>query len=114
MGRIQSDPSPNELEPMPSHDPRVDAYIERQAVFAQTILVYVRELVHEACPDVEETIKWSMPAYTLGGKIVLITAGFKAHVALNFWRGQELRGDKANAEAMTQALLLAAKMGAAA
>ena len=33
-----------------------------------------------------------MPAYTLGGKIVLITAAFKAHVALNFWRGQELRG----------------------
>ena len=31
-----------------------------------------------------------MPAYTLGGKIVLITAAFKAHAALNFWRGQEL------------------------
>ena len=36
-------------------------------------------------------MKWSMPAYTLGGKIVLITAAFKAHAALNFWRGQELR-----------------------
>ena len=45
-------------------------------------------------PDVEETLKWSMPAYTLGGKIVLITAAFKAHMALNFWRGQELRGDR--------------------
>src|SRR4051812_20303232 len=43
-----------------------------------------------------------MPAYTLGRKIVLITAAFKAHVALNFWRGQELRGDSANADAMGQ------------
>jgi uncharacterized protein YdeI (YjbR/CyaY-like superfamily) len=53
-------------------------------------------------PDAEETLKWSMPAYTLGGKIVLITAAFKAHTALNFWRGQELRGDGANADAMGQ------------
>jgi uncharacterized protein YdeI (YjbR/CyaY-like superfamily) len=51
---------------------------------------------------VEETLKWSMPAYTLGGKIVLITASFKAHMALNFWRGQELRGEFAKAEAMGQ------------
>ncbi len=43
-----------------------------------------------------------MPAYTLGGKIVLITASFKAHAALNFWRGQELRGEAANADAMGQ------------
>ena len=39
---------------------------------------------------------------TLGGKIVLITAAFKAHAAINFWRGQELRGDGANADAMGQ------------
>jgi uncharacterized protein YdeI (YjbR/CyaY-like superfamily) len=53
-------------------------------------------------PQAEETLKWSMPAYTLGGKIVLITAAFKAHMALNFWRGQELRGQSANADAMGQ------------
>ena len=43
-----------------------------------------------------------MPAYTLDGKIVLITAAFKGHMALNFWRGQELRGEEANADAMGQ------------
>lgn len=53
-------------------------------------------------PGAEETLKWSMPAYTLDGKIVLITAAFKAHTALNFWRGRELRGDAANADAMGQ------------
>ena len=53
-------------------------------------------------PDVEEAVKWNMPAYTVGGKIVLITAAFKAHVALNFWRGQELESSHASVGAMGQ------------
>lgn len=85
-----------------NHDPRIDAYIAKAQPFARPILEKVRKRVHAAIPDVEETIKWSMPAYTLDGKILLITAAFKAHAALNFWRGQELRGDKANADAMGQ------------
>ena len=32
-------------------------------------------------PTVEGTTKWGMPAYTLGGKIVLMTAAFKAQYA---------------------------------
>jgi hypothetical protein len=37
-------------------------------------------------------MKWSAPAYLLDGKILLITAAFKAHAAINFWRGQEISG----------------------
>jgi len=85
-----------------SRDPRIDAYIARAQPFAQPILTAVRERVHAVVPDVEETVKWSMPAYTAGGKILLITAAFKAHAALNFWRGQELRGQQADADAMGQ------------
>lgn len=85
-----------------SRDPRIDTYIAKAQPFARPILEHVRERVHAALPEVEEAIKWSMPAYTLGGKIVLITAAFKAHVALNFWRGQELRGEAADADAMGQ------------
>jgi len=85
-----------------SRDPRIDAYVAKAQPFSQPILEHVRTRVHAVLPDVEETVKWSMPAYTLGGKIVLITAAFKAHLALNFWRGQELRGDGANADAMGQ------------
>ena len=77
-----------------SRDPRIDAYIAKAQPFARPILEHVRERVHAVLPDVEEAVKWSMPAYTLGGKIVLITAAFKAHMALNFWRGQELRGER--------------------
>ena len=85
-----------------NREPRVDAYIAKAQPFAQPILEKVRERVHAVVPDVEEAIKWSMPAYTKGGKIILITAAFKAHMALNFWRGQELRGDEAEADAMGQ------------
>jgi uncharacterized protein YdeI (YjbR/CyaY-like superfamily) len=85
-----------------NREPRIDTYIAKAEPFARPILEHVRERVHAALPEAEEALKWSMPAYMLGGKIVLITAAFKAHVALNFWRGQELRGDGANADAMGQ------------
>jgi uncharacterized protein YdeI (YjbR/CyaY-like superfamily) len=85
-----------------SRDPRIDAYIERAKPFAQPILAHVRERVHAALPEVEETTKWSAPAFTVGGKILLMMAAFKEHAALNFWRGQQLRGDAANADAMGQ------------
>ena len=85
-----------------SRDSRIDAYIAKAQPFARPILEKLRERVHVVLPEAEEALKWSMPAYTLDGKIVLITAAFKAHAALNFWRGQELRGDSANADAMGQ------------
>lgn len=85
-----------------SRDPRVDAYIARAQPFARPILEHVRERVHAVVPGVEEAIKWSAPAFTLDGKILLIMAAFKAHAVLNFWRGQELRGEAANADAMGQ------------
>jgi uncharacterized protein YdeI (YjbR/CyaY-like superfamily) len=85
-----------------SRDTRIDAYIERAAPFAQAILNHIRERVHAVLPEAEETLKWSMPAFVLGGKIVLTMAAFKAHAALNLWRGQELRGDAASSEGMGQ------------
>jgi uncharacterized protein YdeI (YjbR/CyaY-like superfamily) len=85
-----------------SRDPRIDAYVERAAPFAQPILEHIRERVQAVLPDAEETLKWSMPAFGLGGKIVLTMAAFKAHAALNLWRGQELRGDAAKSDGMGQ------------
>jgi uncharacterized protein YdeI (YjbR/CyaY-like superfamily) len=85
-----------------SREPRIDAYIAKSKPFARPILEKVRERVHAVVPEIEEAVKWSMPAYTLGGKIVLQTAAFKAHAVLSFWRGQELSGMQANAGAMGQ------------
>jgi uncharacterized protein YdeI (YjbR/CyaY-like superfamily) len=85
-----------------SRDPRVDAYIARAQPFARPILEHIRERVHAAVPEIEETLKWSAPSFTLGGKILLMMAAFKAHAVANFWRGQELRGEQANSDAMGQ------------
>jgi len=85
-----------------SREPRIDAYIAKAQPFARPILEKVRERVHAVVPDVEEAIKWSMPAYVTGGKIVLITSAFKAHAALNFWRGQEIGDGEPKAGAMGQ------------
>ena len=71
---------------MPSRDPKVDAYIARQADFARPILEYVREAVHEACPDVEETIKWGMPSFMHAGGILCGMAAFKQHASFGYWK----------------------------
>lgn len=67
---------------MPNTDPRIDAYIDEAAPFAQPILTHVRALVHRVLPEVEEGIKWSMPAFMLGGKNVAGMAAFKVHCAV--------------------------------
>ena len=67
-------------------DPRVDAYIARAAPFARPILEHLRSLVHRACPETEEAIKWSMPMFLYRGKIIVNIAAFKAHAAFGTWK----------------------------
>ena len=76
---------------MGTKDPRVDAYIAKSADFAKPILTHVREIVHAACPDVEETMKWSMPAFMHNG-IMCGMAAFKEHAAFNLWKGSLILG----------------------
>ena len=85
-----------------NRDPRIDAYIAKAAPFARPILEKVRERVHAAAPEAEETMKWSAPGFTVDGKILLMMAAFKAHAALNFWRGQEIGDGQPKAGAMGQ------------
>jgi len=85
-----------------SREPRIDAYIAKAQPFAQTILNHIRERVHAAVPEAEEVMKWSAPAFVLDGKILIVMAAFKAHAALNFWRGQEIGDGSAKAGAMGQ------------
>jgi uncharacterized protein YdeI (YjbR/CyaY-like superfamily) len=66
-------------------DPRIDAYIAEAADFARPILRRLRTLVHQGCPDVEETMKWGHPGFVYTGKILSIFAAFKAHCGLVFW-----------------------------
>jgi uncharacterized protein YdeI (YjbR/CyaY-like superfamily) len=62
-------------------DPRIDAYIEAAPDFARPILIHLRRFAHDAVPGLGETIKWSMPHFTLNGKNLAGMAAFKAHCA---------------------------------
>lgn len=76
-------------------DPRIDAYIERQAPFARPILERLRAAVHGACPACEETLKWSMPAFLYKGAILATMAAFKGHAAFGFWQREAVTGETA-------------------
>jgi uncharacterized protein YdeI (YjbR/CyaY-like superfamily) len=74
---------------MGTKDPRVDAYIAKSAAFAQPILTELRELVHQACPAVEETMKWSFPHFMHHGMLCGMAA-FKQHISFGFWRDKQV------------------------
>src|SRR5215210_5052219 len=88
---------------MGTRDPRFDQYIGKAPEFARPILAHLREVVHQACPEVEETMKWSTPHFTWRGMLCHMAA-FKQHCAFGFWKGALVVGDGGSeaSEAMGQ------------
>ena len=84
---------------MLKQDPRIDAYIRNSAAFARPILTHLRKLVHTGCPDVEETLKWSMPFFMHKGMLCHM-ASFKNHCAFGFWKGRLMFGKQAKSDGM--------------
>jgi uncharacterized protein YdeI (YjbR/CyaY-like superfamily) len=74
---------------MPKTDPRIDTYIRKAAPFAQPILTHLRKVVHTACPDVEETLKWRHPSFMYKGMLGGFAA-FKQHATFGFWKHELL------------------------
>jgi hypothetical protein len=68
-------------------DPRVDAYIDALPAWQQEICREVRELVHDADPEVAETIKFrDRPYFALAGNICALLAA-KDHVNVFLYDG---------------------------
>ncbi len=87
-------------------DKKIDHYIMNAAHFAQPILNHLRLLVHQACPETEEKIKWGFPHFDYKGPMVSMAA-FKQHCAFTFWKGDLLSDphrvlDKSRSESMGQ------------
>jgi len=81
----------------------VDAYIAKSAEFAQPILEYLRDIVHEATPDAVEEMKWSRPFFVckgVSGDVILGNiSAFKAHCSFGLWGveiAESLRAEGAN------------------
>ncbi|MEP6944723.1 MAG: YdeI/OmpD-associated family protein [Acidobacteriota bacterium] len=70
---------------MGTRDPFVDEYIDKAQDFAKPVLKHIRKLVHEVCPDVVETKKWSFPHFDYKGMMCSMAA-FTEHMAFNFWK----------------------------
>jgi len=69
----------------------IDAYIAKSADFAKPILLHFRDLVHAACPAVEEKIKWGFPHFDYKGEMMCSIAAFKQHCAIGFWKGSLIK-----------------------
>jgi uncharacterized protein YdhG (YjbR/CyaY superfamily) len=60
----------------------VDEYLDAFRPDTQQVLRRIREVAHSAVPGAEETIKYSMPTITLGGRSIVHFAGWKGHVSI--------------------------------
>ncbi len=65
----------------------VDHYIMESADFAQPILNHLRDLIHLACPEAGEKLKWGFPHFDYKGVYVSMAA-FKEHCAFSFWKAK--------------------------
>lgn len=78
---------------MAKKDLHIDAYIARSQQFAKPILEHLRKLVHKACPEVEEKIKWGFPHFDYKGMMCSM-ASFKQHCAFGFWKASLMKDKK--------------------
>ncbi|WP_157254002.1 DUF1801 domain-containing protein [Nonomuraea typhae] len=70
-----------------TRDPRVDAYIDALPAWQQAICQEVRDLVHEADPELAETIKRTVqPYFVLQGNVCALLAA-KNHVNVFLYDG---------------------------
>ena len=75
---------------MGKKDPRVDAYIAKSADFARPLLKRLRKLIHAACPQVEESLKWNCPHFSHHGMLCGFAA-FKEHCRFGFWKASLMK-----------------------
>jgi hypothetical protein len=77
------------VTPAPAYrtDPRVDAYIDALPAWQQAVCRQVRDLVHAADPEVEETVKRTVqPYFVLRGNVCALLAA-RDHVNVFLYDG---------------------------
>ena len=67
----------------------VDSYIAGLADWQGEIVSQVRQIILEAAPEADESIKWAQPVYEVNGPFAYIKA-FKNSVNFGFWRGVDI------------------------
>lgn len=78
---------------MPQHNKKVDDYIQKSENFAKSILEYLRQIIHETCPEVEEDVKWGTPHYGYKGDHLLMLGAFKNHCSFSIYKAEFLKDE---------------------
>ncbi len=60
----------------------VDGFIAKQPPERRALLDRLRKLVEAAAPDAEGALRWGMPTFTIGGRMMCAIGAHKAHVNL--------------------------------
>ncbi len=76
---------------MKNENKEVMAYITKANDFARPILIYIRELIHDTCPGVEESIKWGTPHFSYKGDTLCMLAGFKQHCSFSLYKAELMK-----------------------
>lgn len=87
---------------MGKKEPRIDAYINQSEEFAKPILNHLRALVHKACPEVQEIVKWSSPHFDYKDGPMCHMASFKKHCAFGFWKAALMKDETLMATAKSE------------
>lgn len=75
----------------------IDAKIEKLGGWRGETLAAIRKIIHQACPDVVETVKWRKPSNPLGvpvwecAGIVCTGESYKSAVKMTFAHGAALK-----------------------
>lgn len=72
--------------------PEVDAWFERYDNPMEPVVQRIREIVLEADPRVDETIKWQAPTFTYKGNIASFYPKSRTHASLMFHQGARIPG----------------------
>lgn len=68
---------------------QIDSYIADAPEWQQPLLTYVRNLIHELVPNVEDAWKWSMPFFDYKGHFIALMS-LKDSITIRFARGGEM------------------------
>lgn len=70
-----------------NRNPEVDTYLDNKMHPLTQEIQRVREIILNAHPDIEETIKWNSPTFMYKGNMASYFMNAKKHVSLMFHKG---------------------------
>jgi hypothetical protein len=60
----------------------IDGFFAKQPPHLRPILVTLRKMIEAAAPQAQSSLKWGMPFFTIGGKMMCALGAHKSHVNL--------------------------------